>query len=239
MKFRSLLILVFFLTLSSAHSQILISAIFGDKLNSEGLEFGLEGGLNWSSISDLDADKRLSNLNLGFYFDIRIKNQWNLYTGVLVKSSLGTTELSESDLEFLQIPLQPEEGTYKQRINYFLVPALIKYNFPNRIYLEAGPQFGLRLKTWVGFQSENEDPEIRIRDFNTDAINVLEAGFVFGTGYKLMPGPGVTLGIKYYAGLTNVYKDRSGPRNNAIFIKANIPIGANKAAKKELSAQED
>ena len=45
-----------------------------DKLNSEGLEFGLEGGVNWSNISNLDADKSLSTFNLGFYFDFKLKN---------------------------------------------------------------------------------------------------------------------------------------------------------------------
>ena len=53
----------------TSHSQVLISLVFGDKLNSDGLEFGLEGGFNYSDISDLDADKRLSSFNLGFYFD--------------------------------------------------------------------------------------------------------------------------------------------------------------------------
>jgi len=210
--------------------------IFGEKLNSPGLEFGLEGGFNWSDISELDADKRLSSFNLGFFFDIKLKNQWNLYTGVLVKAKLGDSELSTNDLEFLGIELQEEQGTYSQKINYFVVPALLKYNFKNRIYLEAGPQFGLMYKAWVEFNSEEDNRDIKIKDYNKDQINRLDAGVTIGTGYRLMADSGMTIGIKYYYGFANVYKGVSGTNNSSLFLKMNIPIGA---AKKESNTSTD
>ena len=108
----------------SVYSQVLIAAVFGDKLNSPDLEFGLEGGYNWSDISELNNGKNLSEFNLGFYFDIRLKDQWFLYTGVLVKGRLGAGELSSDDLSLLGITIQDEEGTYDQKIGYFMVPAL-------------------------------------------------------------------------------------------------------------------
>ena len=215
-----------------AHSQVLLSVIFGDKLNSEGLEFGLEGGFNWSDISNLEADKRLSSINLGFYFDFRLKDQWNLYTGVLVKAKLGNDKLSLNDLTFLEITPNPEEGSYSQKINYFIVPALIKYNFKNRMYLEGGPQFGLMHKAWVEFNSDIDNKKIRTRDFNKDKINRLDVGVTVGTGYKLMADSGMTLGVKYYYGFANVYKGVSGTNNSSLFLKFNIPIGADKKAKK-------
>jgi hypothetical protein len=231
-KIKYLVVLAVMLMGISGHSQILLSVIFGDKLNSEGLEFGLEGGVNWSDISTLEANKSLSSFNLGFYFDFRLKNQWNLYTGVLVKSKLGDNHLTTSDLSFLEITPNEEEGTYSQKINYFIVPALIKYNFKNRVYLEAGPQFGLMHKAWVEFISDIDNRNIRIRDFNKEKINRLDAGFTIGTGYKLMADTGMTLGIKYYYGLANVYKGVSGTNNSSLFLKANIPIGASKSKKK-------
>ena len=140
----------------NTQSQVLLTVIFGDKLNSEGLEFGLEGGVNWSNISVLDADKSLSSFNLGFYFDFKLKDQWNIYTGVLVKSKLGDLNLSESDLAFLEITPNEAQGEYSQKLNYFIVPALLKYHFKNRIYLEGGPQFGLMYKSWVEFLSDTD-----------------------------------------------------------------------------------
>jgi len=235
-KKKYILLFAVLLMAISSHSQVLLSVIFGDKLNSEGLEFGLEGGVNWSNISTLDADKSLSSFNLGFYFDFRLKNQWNLYTGVLVKSKLGDLNLSEKDLAFLEITPNEEQGEYSQKLNYFIVPALLKYNFKNRMYLEGGPQFGLMYKSWVEFLSDNDDRSIRTRDFNKDKINKLDVGFTIGTGYKLMKKNGMTLGVKYYYGFANVYKGVSGTNNSSLFLKFNIPIGADKKAK-EVSTQ--
>ncbi len=197
-------------------------------LNSEGVEFGLEGGYNFSDIASLEADKNLSSFNLGFYFDIKLKNQWNIYTGVLVKSKLGADNLTTEDLELLEIEAYEEEGNYSQKINTFIVPALLKYNFQNRMYVEAGPQFGLMYKSWVEFNSETENKTTRIKDFNTDNINKLDVGFTLGTGYRLMKENGMTLGIKYYYGFTNVYKGVDGTNNSSLFLKFNIPIGAAK-----------
>jgi hypothetical protein len=227
-KQRHFILIVIMLLSVNLHSQVLLSLIFGDKLNSEGLEFGLEGGMNWSNISNLDADKSLSSFNLGFYFDFKLKNQWNLYTGVLVKAKMGDLNLSEDDLVFLEVTPNAEAGEYSQKLNYFIVPALLKYNFENRIYVEAGPQFGLMYKSWVEFLADNDDRSIRTRDYNKDNINKLDVGFTIGTGYKLMKDNGMTLGIKYYNGLTNVYSGRSGTRNSSLFLKVNIPIGAAK-----------
>lgn len=227
---KYILLVSVLLTGVNLHSQVLLSVIFGDKLNSEGLEFGLEGGVNWSNISTLDADKSLSSFNLGFYFDFRLKDQWNIYTGVLVKSKLGDLNLSENDLAFLEITPNEAQGEYSQKLNYFIVPALLKYNFKNRIYLEGGPQFGLMYKSWVEFLSDNDDRSIRTRDYNKDKINKIDAGLTVGTGFKLMKENGMTLGIKYYYGFTNVYKGVEGSNNSSLFFKFNIPIGA---AKKE------
>jgi opacity protein-like surface antigen len=226
-KFIALLVIV--LMGFTSNSQVLLSILFGDKLNSDGLEFGLEGGFNWSDISGLDADKRLSTINLGFYFDFRLKNQWNIYTGVLVKAKLGDDKLSSADLEFLEItPNAEENGNYSQVLNYFVVPALLKYNFKNRMYVEAGPQFGLMYKSWVEFESDLDVKNIKTKDYNKDKINRLDTGITFGTGYKLMPDTGMTIGIKYYYGFTNVYKGVSGSNNSSLFLKVNVPIGANK-----------
>ena len=99
----------------TAHSQVLISILFGDKLNSEELEFGLEGGLNLTNIAGFDDTKSLSNFNLGYYFDIRIKNHWYFHTGMQVKSNFGMRNLSEDDLKFLETDTYNIEGKYTKR----------------------------------------------------------------------------------------------------------------------------
>lgn len=229
-KLKFLFLLLLFS--NAMHSQVLLSLIFGDKLNSEGLEFGLEGGINWANISNLNNDGSVRNYNLGFYFDITLKERLHLDTGVLVKSTLGANNLSSEDLTFLEIPTESEPGNYNQELRYFIVPVLLKYSLKNRIYFEGGPQIGWMRKGFVEFNYDDGNEEIRIRRSNSDAINKIDAGITLGTGYRLMKNDGMTLGIKYYFGMVDVYKNRAGTKNNSLFLKLNIPIGANAAKKK-------
>ena len=217
----------------TSNSQVLISLLLGDKLNSDGLEFGLEGGMNMTNINGFDDTKMLGNFNLGFYFDIRMKDQWSLYTGVQVKSNFGMRDLSEGDLEFLEAEIEDEEGKYSQKISSFMVPFLAQYKFKNYFYVEAGPQLGLVYKGWVEFTSDEDNRDIVIKDYNDDLLNWINAGVAVGTGYKLMKGEGWTVGVRYYQGLTNVFKGRSGSIHNSLHFKVNIPIGAGSAKEKK------
>jgi len=230
---RLLLISLVFISLT-AQSQILITLLLGDKLNSPNLEFGLEGGVNWANISGLETNAFAQKWNLGFYFDIKIKNNWSFYTGTLVKSNLGIDDLTHNDLDALGVKIYKDNngdfllGDYSHKMNYFLVPALLKYKLRKGIYAELGPQFGLMYKSWVEFNSDYEGSDAIIKEYNTDAINKIDAGAMLGFGYKFQKGPGWSLGVKYYYGFVDVYKNISGTKNSSIFIKLNIPIGANK-----------
>lgn len=70
---KFLLVVVLFLVSSLGESQVLISILFGDKLNSDKLEFGLEGGVNWYTMKGPEDAGRSHAFNLGFYYDIKMK----------------------------------------------------------------------------------------------------------------------------------------------------------------------
>lgn len=224
----------------TARPQVLISLIFGNKLNTPALEFGLEGGGNWSLISKMDSRTYLSEWNLGFYFDIRLKNKWYLYTGVLVKSRIGLSDLTDKDLENLNVVKIPVSGKYEQRINYFMVPLLIKYRFPSRFFLAAGPHLALRSKAWVNFEKSEGDIEYDIRQFNSDNISKIDAGVMGAMGYKIGRRiSSLSIAVKYYYGLVDVYKNIPGSKNSALFLVVDVPIGAGiKAKNKNIASKE-
>jgi hypothetical protein len=239
---KKYIISIFFLFfIYNLQSQVLIALILGDKLNNGKMEFGLDGGLNFSSISELEANKWKRDFNLGFYFDIKMKKQWYFNTGVLVKSSLGVDNLSETDLNEIGTNLEITQlGDYTQKISYFLVPTLAKYRFKNNLYVEVGPQFGLMYKAWLEHNfNDEEGNENRIREENKDAVNRMEVGAVAGVGYRLLEGLGWTIGVRYHYGLTNVYKNISSIKNHALFLKLNIPIGVSEAKKEEIKEVKD
>jgi len=213
---------------------VLIALLLGDKLNTGKIEFGLDGGLNYATIAGMESNTWTRNFNLGFYFDIRMKNNWFFNTGVLVKSNFGLDDLTEADLEFLNATTYDTEGEYRQRISYFMVPALAKYKFDNNIYVEIGPQFGLMYDAYIEFNSDIDGNSARIREKNKDAINRFDMGFSAGAGYRLLKGMGWTLGARYYYGLLDVYKDRSGTNVNSLFLKLNVPIGLSVEKKEQI-----
>ena len=139
------LLLATILIVSAAKSQILISLLLGDKLNSGKMEFGLEGGMNWSDLKGIDEAKSMRTFNLGFYFDIKLKNPaWMLNTGVIVKSAMGADELPLYTTGDPALDNVFEGGKITRKINYFNVPIMMKYRFKNNIYLKAGAQLGFR-----------------------------------------------------------------------------------------------
>ena len=56
-------------------------------------------------------------------------------------------------------------------------------------------------------------------------MNRFDMGIAAGAGYRLLKGLGWTIGLRYYYGFLDVYKDRSGTRNSSLFLKVNVPIG--------------
>ena len=242
---KYLLILFFLLVGYTIQSQVLIALLLGDKLNTGNIEFGLDGGLNYASISGMDTNDKLSEFNLGFYFDIKMKEQWFLNTGVLVKSTLGIDELSMNDLEFLNATIYLDqnddilEGDYRQKMSYFLIPALAKYKFKNNFYAEGGLQIGWMYKSWIQFDSKVEKNSARIKENNKDMINWFDMGIAAGAGYRLLNGYGWTLGVRYYYGFLDVYKDKSGTKNSSLFLKLNIPFGVGEETKKEVKRQKE
>jgi hypothetical protein len=70
-----ILLVISLLSINMSKGQVLISLVLGDKLNSDKLEFGLDGGFNWSNISNLENANVQRNFNLGFYFNIKMKEK--------------------------------------------------------------------------------------------------------------------------------------------------------------------
>lgn len=230
------LIFITFFCISSAQSQVLISLIFGDKLNSEFLEFGLEGGLNFSTISNMGSSATNTGINLGFYFDLKSRKNpaWMINTGVIVKSPMGAQDIPVYSLNDENLDNTFAGGSINREIRYFNVPVLIKYQFKNRIYVKAGPQFGLLAKAFDEFKNEINKDDVIYKKNIRDQIHVIDAGLAFGTGYHLNVGNGLNLTVQYYHGLVTVMKG-DGPNNQfnrSFYVTAGIPIGKGKAAQK-------
>jgi hypothetical protein len=228
---KSIFFIALFFSFHTAESQVLMSLIFGDKLNSPNIEFGLEGGANFSTISNLDSDYR-TDFNLGFYFDFNLKNpSWIFNTGVIVKSTMGAKGIAVYSLNDEKLDAVFAEGSIKRNINYFNVPLIIKYKFDNNIYVKAGTQLGLLSRAYDVFHKNYDGEDAEYKNNIRDKIHVIDAGLAVGLGYRLKTGNGINLGLQYYYGLVPLLKGdvNQNQYNRSLYVTAGLPIGKGKA----------
>lgn len=222
-----------------ANGQVLISLLLGDKLNTGKVEFGLDGGVNYATIKGLKGANLEPNFNIGFYFDIKLKNPaWMVHTGVIVKSTMGAGELPVYSLNNIDLDNAFADGEVERKINYFNVPIEIKYQFKNHFYVEGGIMPALRAKAFDIFTAEVKDKnDLEYKLDIKDQFHRLDFGLVGGVGYRLMGGNGMNLTLRYYYGLVDITIDDSTPNeyNTSLYLSVGIPIGAGKAkeAKKD------
>jgi hypothetical protein len=226
----------------NANSQVLISLLFGEKLNTEKLKFGLDGGVNFSNISNIDPSQFKAHFNLGFYFDLLLKEntRWYLHTGVLVKSTMGPQGLNiyltgNADIDSLFL-----DGKIERKLSYFNVPILVRYKFKNEIFIEGGANLGLLYKAYDNFYTDVIDKEdltyaLEVRD----QYRRIDAGVMAGIGYNVLKGTGYNFGLRYYYGLTELMKENNGDpqRNSSIYLFASLPVGAGEKAKAKAEAK--
>jgi len=230
---RALIVVSFLLILTlGAKGQVLISLLFGDKLNTGNIEFGLDGGVNFPSIRGAADGSVQGIFNIGFYFDIKTKNpNWLFTTGVLVKSSMGEAGLPVYSLDNPDLDNAFAEGEVFRKINYFNVPIAMKYKISEHFFVLGGIQPALRAKAYDIFTSSVDGNDLEYKADIGDQIHRLDVGLVGGVGYRLFKGYGMNITVRYYYGLTDVVIDDSTPDqyNTSWYAAIGIPIGVKKA----------
>jgi hypothetical protein len=226
---------MFVFSYQNTNSQVLMSLIFGDKLNTGGVEFGLDGGINLSNMSTTEGNLA-HNWNLGFFFYIDLKEKSFLHTGVLVKSQWGANNLypyptGDDGVDSLMLT----EGTMDRKISYFNVPITYCHYIHKGFFLEGGFMLGLRTKATDELRSTSDvGDEVVVNVDIRDEVARLDAGVLGGAGYKFQKGLGVSVGVRYYYGLVKVHTDNFGNKHNNsnLFFFVTAPIGKGKAQRK-------
>ena len=221
---------------STARSQVLISLLFGEKLNSDKIEFGLVGGFNWSDLNGLDNTKYLSNFNLGFYFHFKVHPNSYISTGVLVKSALGATGLPTYPIDIAEFDSVFVDGKLTKKIKYFHVPILYQYRIKQIVYFEAGIQVGLRSAAQDIFTKSDFGGDVEYIRNTRKEFAPLDIGLLGGFGFKFRKKPkSMSIGLRYYHGLIDVSKvEGSSFQNSSIYLFFKVPIGVGKEKKVEV-----
>jgi hypothetical protein len=214
---------------TSARSQVLIALIFGDKLNTPNIEFGLNVGGNLSKLKNYPEAQYSMNLNLGLYFNFKMGDHFYLHPELQFLNTMGS---SGRDLRYLPDPGWDVESLESRRIlNYGTLVLLPRYKLLNQLYFEAGfhGSFLLSANDYLRIEPAKDTEEI-YRKYNLKDYHRFDAGFDVGLGFKFGEGEGLNLSFRYSHGFVNILKDGSQPaeHNRGFHLQACIPIGVGK-----------
>ena len=224
------ILLGLFVLSSRGHGQVLIALLFGEKLNSGKLEFGLTGGLNLANISNIPDAKSRAGLNLGLFFNIKLNDNLYVHPEAIPKYPTGVSKVKPYSLNNPGLDSLLSSGDVTRKIKNITVPILVRYRLKGQLFAEAGPQIGLRTKAKDFFESGDLTYENDIEDH----ITRFDFGFALGLAQRLRKEPGaMALGIRYYFGVTDTDKfDEGSQKNNVWQINLSIPVGAAKQKQK-------
>jgi hypothetical protein len=228
---------------TSLHSQVLIALIFGDKLNSPGIKFGLDGGVNFSSLTNISPAKIEPGFNLGLYLDLQLKrnSNWYIHTDLLLKSTMGSAGLTPYSLNNPALDTMFSDGHVTRQLGYINAQALVRYKFKNQLFLEIGPMLGVLIEaTDVFYNTVNEKNDISYKNNIYKQCNWFDIGGMGGIGYQFRKGTGVNFGLRYYYGFMNIIANTyfHPGHNNSMYLYVSIPVGAGEKSKAKKAEKE-
>ncbi len=252
MKSTSLIVLLL-LAAKIGQSQILMALIFGDKLNSDKLEFGLTLGNNFSTQTNFaDTKWRARGWNVGLFFNWNFdkKGRWYFHPGAIPKSTLGFRYLPTYATGDAKIDAVIDSFNFEveRKVNYIHVPLLVRYKIlsfereskkgekkKQSFFIQAGPQISLRTKAKDIFFAElDEDNTITFENDLRDEIRRFDVSISAGLVWKFKKL--IELDVSYNQGFLDIDKEEAigtgqvggTNRNQFVMVNVNIPVGGGK-----------
>jgi hypothetical protein len=211
-------------------AQVVIALLFGDKLNTGKLEFGIVVSPGWTGLSNIESDRR-NNLSLGIYFNIHPDKKFFIHAEGIAKGSFGAEGISPYSVGNDSLNDLFAGGSVERKIKAFSLPILGRYAITPKFFVEAGIQPDMMLKSKDIFKSKVNDNELTYTTNISDQVTLLDFGVAGGLFYKFRKDKrSMGMGIRYFHGLTDVMKTTAGTQvNSAWQLTITIPVGASKA----------
>jgi hypothetical protein len=232
---KKYIVLVLLLTCcKAASSQVLIALLFGDELNTGKLEFGLMLSPTITNLTNTESKPKPA-IDFGLYFNFEASDRIYLHPEAIPKLSYGAKKIAPYSTGNSSLDSLYANGTVTRKIKAIGLPLLVRYRISGLFFAEAGPQIDLITTGKDVFETKVNDNELFYENKIKDDLTRFDIGYAVGLAYKIKPGlRGMTLGIRYYGGLTDVIKTiNESQRNSAWFLNIYIPVGAGKATTKK------
>ena len=226
----SIFFIVLFLSIKvPVKSQVIIALLFGDKLNSDKLEFGLTVGPNFSSVSNSEAEWK-AGLGLGLYFNLKLSDNWFFHPEAVPKSPFGGKSIPVYPLDDPNLNTSFQNGSITRDMSYISLPLLFRYRIKGLLFAEAGPQLSLRTNVKDIFQVDAAGGELEFVKKVENDYTRFDFGAAAGLVLKLKRDNGMGIGLRYYYGFIDVMKTMAGSQQNSgLFVYISFPVGGVKS----------
>ncbi len=224
-----LLILLFTGCWDLSSGQVVIALLFGDKLNSDKLEFGLTVSPSLTNITNNDS-KLKTGFNLGIYFNFNPDKRFSLRVEGIAKGSMGAGSIKPYPTGNDSLDALLRSGSVERKISGFGLPVLCRYRIGGNFFAEAGVQADWFLKVKDIFKSDVGGGQLDYTINTSDEYTKLDLAAAAGLFYKLRKDrKSIGLGLRYVHGLTDIYKTAAGTQANYMWqLNVTIPVGAGK-----------
>lgn len=171
--------------------------------NAQKINFGIKAGLNMSMLTG-SKDQIMSSTN-GFFagtlLEFKILEKIALQPELLF--SAQGAKFKSKNLTF----------STTRKMDYLILPIMVKYYIKSGLFVEAGPQVGFLL-------SANQDVENRITNISTsenikDATKDFDMAANVGIGYDILDK--IVTQIRYCIGITNTSTLENTDIKNGVF----------------------
>ena len=165
------------------------------------IEFGIKGGLNYSSFMDNNDDdiptdyKGQIGFHLGGFAKFKLSGKISIKPELVYSLQGSNFTINGSDLNIVSqddIFITSIDGEIKESI--ILIPIILEYKLNKKLNLEFGPQFGYSLNRDVEYDN---NPFNFIGFLRNDDEETFEIGIGLGFGYALSDDLGVSLRYNY------------------------------------------
>lgn len=163
-------------------------------------QFGVKAGVNLANIQGDDVgelDSRTS-FHLGLFLEIPISERFSFQPEVLY-SGQGFTAVSRDQDNIFDV-----DDNVEYQLSYIQVPLMAKFYLVKGLHIEAGPQFGFKVKEEIDYNPADEGGNIEINS-DDSYIKDFDTNIAVGAGYKF--DNGFLISARYTHGLTNIFKD--------------------------------
>jgi hypothetical protein len=163
------------------------------------ISFGVKGGLNVASMTDIDASSKISG-HIGGFANFKFKKTWAIQPELLFSGQGAKVDVPGDDIKYA--------------LSYINVPVVLQYYFLPEFYAEAGPQLGFLVSSRYKRGGTSVD---------ADGFKTVDLGSAIGAGYKFPIGVGVY--ARYTFGFTDLIDGPADPRNSVFQIGASYTFG--------------